>query len=45
MLRDLIFDEDFNIRDVSEEAIYNSLLGAASAVVFNAPDAAREYVM
>ena len=43
-LRDLIFDEDFNIRDVSEEALYNSLLGAASAVVFNAPDAAWEYV-
>ena len=44
MLRDLIFDEDFNIRDVSEEAIYNSLLGAASAAVFNAPNTAREYM-
>ncbi|MBQ3573793.1 MAG: hypothetical protein IJA16_04280, partial [Clostridia bacterium] len=43
-LRNLVFDEAFNLRDVSEDALYNSILGAASAAVFNAPNAAWEYM-
>ena len=42
-LRNVLFDEDYNLRDVSEEALYNSMLGAVTAFVTESPEMFSEY--
>ncbi|MBQ7053984.1 MAG: hypothetical protein IJN97_02065, partial [Oscillospiraceae bacterium] len=41
-LRKVIFDENFNLRDVSEDALYSAMLGALSAGLLESPGVVAE---